>query len=69
MLIGGAKAGLSQGRYVRYPRTPDTNAWPMYSHGPAQNDLFVKLSNLLGLQATTFGNASVCKGPLDGLTA
>lgn len=69
VLIGGANAGLSQGRYVRYPRTPNTNAWPMYSNGLAHNDLFVKLANLMGVTAGTFGNASVCKGPLDGLTS
>jgi hypothetical protein len=67
VLCGGLGGAVTMGRYVRYPRVPDTMAWPMYSHGPAHNDLFVRLANLMGVSCTTFGNGAVCKGPLAGL--
>ena len=63
--MGGA---VKTGRYVRYPRAKDMNLWPTYSTGPAHNDLFVSLANLMGVQTSTFGNPAVCKGPLAGLT-
>lgn len=67
VLAGGMRGGVTPGRYVRYPRTVNTTDWPMYSNGPAHNDLFVKLANLMGVQTGTFGNPGVCKGPLAGL--
>jgi hypothetical protein len=71
VLCGGLGGAITMGRYVRYPRVPDSsgNGWPMYSHGRGHNDLFVSLAQLMGLPGTTsFGNPAVCQGPLDGLT-
>lgn len=68
-ILGGAMGGaVKTGRYVRYPRKADMMNWPVYSTGPAHNDFFVALANLMGVQTSTFGNPAVCKGPLDGLT-
>ena len=61
--MGGA---VNAGRYVRYPRTPNGD-WPAYSRGPAHNDLFIALANMMGVPTATFGNPSVCTGPLGGL--
>jgi hypothetical protein len=68
VLAGGMGGLVTPGRYVRYPRVK-TQDWPTYSIGTAHNDLFVSLANMMDVQTTTFGNASVCKGPLAGLTA
>lgn len=68
VLAGSMGGAVKSGRYVRYPRTPNMQRWPVYSDGPAHNDLFVALANLMGVPAKTFGNASVCAGPLAGLT-
>lgn len=67
ILAGNLGGTVKTGRYVRYPRAKDMNLWPTYSSGPAHNDLFVSLANLMGVQTSTFGNAAVCKGPLAGL--
>ncbi|MEO5730418.1 MAG: DUF1552 domain-containing protein, partial [Byssovorax sp.] len=67
VLAGGMGGAVKTGRYVRYPRAK-SNDWPTYSNGPAHNDLYVSLANLMGVQTSTFGNAAVCKGPLAGLT-
>lgn len=67
ILGGGMGGAVKTGRYARYPRTTDMNNWPTYSNGPAHNDLFVSLANMMGVQTSTFGNPTVCKGPLAGL--
>jgi hypothetical protein len=64
ILAGNLQGTVKTGRYVRYPRVKDGQAWPAYSVGPAHNDLFVTLANLLGVSTNTFGNPAVCKGPL-----
>lgn len=53
-LVGGAGGALNTGRLLKY-----TDA----SH----NDLYVSILNLMGLEATTFGDPAYCKGPLPGL--
>lgn len=68
VLAGRMGGAVKSGRYVRYPRVPDKDFWPAYARGPAHNDLFVSLANMMGAPMTTFGNAAVCKGPLAGLT-
>lgn len=68
LVLGGGMGGaVTPGRYVRYPRKPDAQYWPAYSRGPAHNDLFVSLANMMGVSTNTFGASSVCKGPLAGL--
>lgn len=68
VLAGGMGGLVKPGRYVRYPRVKDTQAWPVYSRGPAHNDLMVSFANMMGVETSTFGNAAVCKGPLAGLS-
>ena len=68
ILAGKMQGAVTPGRYVLYPRTP-TSATPQLSQGPAHNDFFVTLANLMGVTTSTFGNPSVCKGPLAGVTA
>jgi hypothetical protein len=60
ILAGSANGYFRTGRYVNYPR--GTN-----DRGPAHNDLFVTLANAMGVNITTFGEPSVCTGPLPGL--
>jgi hypothetical protein len=67
VLAGGLGGAVKTGRYVRYPRVKDMSLWPIYSSGPAHNDLFVTLANLMDVKTSTFGNPAVCKGPLAGL--
>jgi hypothetical protein len=65
-VVGGRLGGsIKQGRYVRLPRIKDT---PYSTLGLAHNDFFVALANRMGVPITTFGNASVCKGALEGLS-
>lgn len=66
LLAGGANLGVKTGRYVLLPRKP-TAIWPVYSAGLPHNNLLVSLANLMGLNTTTFGNPSVCTGPLTGV--
>lgn len=51
MLCGGAGGALDTGRYVSLP-------------GVAHNDLLVSVCNLMGLDDDTFGDSSLCNGPL-----
>jgi hypothetical protein len=48
--------------YVQY------NAGADKATGPAQSDLFVSFLNAMGVEATTFGDPKLCKGPLAGMT-
>lgn len=51
MLCGGAGGALDTGRFVSLP-------------GVAHNDLLVSVCNLMGLDDETFGDESLCNGPL-----
>ncbi|HVY31919.1 MAG TPA: DUF1552 domain-containing protein [Polyangiaceae bacterium] len=51
---GGAAVGFQGGRLLQFDKA-------------AHNDLFVSIAQAMGVQTSTFGNPSVCKGPLDGL--
>jgi hypothetical protein len=59
MIAGGSQAGFKPGRYLKYPRTN--------GKGAPHNNLFVSLAQAMGVQTNTFGNPSVCTGPLDRL--
>jgi Protein of unknown function (DUF1552) len=67
ILGGGMGGAVTPGRFVMYPREAVSSLWPVYSKGPAHNDFFVSLANMMGLPIDTFGRADVCKGPLKGL--
>jgi len=58
---GSGGGYFKPGRFLQLPRTNN--------QGLAHNDLFVSLANYMGLDIATFGNASVCQGPLPGLRA
>lgn len=62
MLAGGSAAGFNGGRYLKLPRGSDNRGVP-------HNNLFVSIAQAMGVQTNTFGNASVCTGPLAGLRA
>ena len=36
--------------------------------GPSQSDLYVSFMNAMGINAQTFGDPALCKGPLAGMT-
>jgi hypothetical protein len=60
--IAGSCGGyFKTGRYVRF--APNAQG-----RGRAHNDFFVSLANAMGIQTNVFGDASVCGGPLPGLT-
>ncbi|HWA75150.1 MAG TPA: DUF1552 domain-containing protein [Polyangiaceae bacterium] len=54
-LMAGGGWHFRTGRYVTY-------------QGASHNDLLVSVLNAMGVPATTFGKADLCKGPLSGLT-
>jgi len=58
MIMIGKVGGLKGGRHVRWPR----------SERRALSDAFVSNLHALGISADTFGDPSICKGPLPGLT-
>jgi hypothetical protein len=60
ILAGSAGGRFRTGRYLKLPRPND--------QGPAHNDLFVSLAQAMGVMVDSFGEASVCHGPLAGLT-
>jgi hypothetical protein len=67
-LTAGSGGGtIRPGRYLKLPRVAN-QMWPVYSAGPSHNDLFVALANAMGSGITTFGDGSICKGALAGLT-
>jgi hypothetical protein len=68
VLAGKMQGAVTPGRYVLYPRAAN-NTPPQLSQGPAHNDFFVTLANLMGVTTNTFGNPKVCTGPLPGVTA
>jgi hypothetical protein len=59
ILAGGAGGAFRTGRYLKFDRPND--------RGPSHNDLFVSLANAVGVATNSFGEASVCTGPLRGL--
>jgi hypothetical protein len=59
VLAGSAGGQIKTGRYLKYERVD--------GKGPAHNDLFVALANMMGVPITTFGEPSVCKGALPRL--
>jgi hypothetical protein len=59
IVAGSGNGYFRTGRYLKLPRTNN--------QGPAHNDFFVSLANAMGVPITTFGTASVCKGPLPGM--
>jgi hypothetical protein len=61
IIAGGSKLGFRPGRYLNLPRANNK--------GTPHNNLFVTLAQAMGVQTNTFGNASVCTGPLAGLRA
>lgn len=60
MLAGGGGGQLKTGRYLKYKQS-------FGEQGPSHSDLFVSLANAMGINITTFGEPSVCNGPLSGL--
>jgi hypothetical protein len=61
LLVGGAGGYFKTGRYLGYKV-------PANGYGPPHNNLFVSLANAMGLSnVTTFGNPSVCTGPMTQL--
>ncbi|NOU32454.1 MAG: DUF1552 domain-containing protein [Polyangiaceae bacterium] len=59
ILAGGAGGAFRTGRYLKFARPG--------GRGPSHNNLFVSLANAVGVPTTTFGESSVCTGPLAGL--
>ncbi|HKU39694.1 MAG TPA: DUF1552 domain-containing protein [Polyangiales bacterium] len=55
LIAGQGSGSVRTGRYLQVPRSPKPRG---------HNDLFVSLANAMGSTITTFGNASVCKGPI-----
>jgi hypothetical protein len=56
LMIGGAGGALKGGRYLTFPEGKH-----------CMSDVYVSLANMLDVPITTFGDPSVCKGPLPGL--
>jgi hypothetical protein len=46
----------------------ETKRWLRYDDSPGHNDLLCSMLNLMGVEASTFGKADWCRGPLPGLT-
>ena len=69
VLAGGGGVPFKTGRYLKLPRTqPKTSRDYYATAGLPHNNLFVSLANAVGLtNVTTFGNSSVCTGPLTQL--
>ncbi|MCA9614594.1 MAG: DUF1552 domain-containing protein [Polyangiales bacterium] len=74
-VIGDAQGQWRTGRYLQFPRLiwrgrgegtyAPRSEWQQYNqHGRAHNDLFVSLLNAFGAETDTFGEASVCTGPI-----
>jgi hypothetical protein len=59
IIAGGSAVGFTPGRLLNYARTN--------GKGVPHNDLFVSIAQAMGVETNTFGNASVCTGPLDRL--
>ena len=58
ILIGDVLGHFRTGRHVRFPKNEH-----------ATSDAFVSILNGLGIATDTFGDETVCRGPLPGLTA
>jgi hypothetical protein len=56
VMIGGAGGALKGGRYLTFP-----------DGQRCLSDVYVSLANLMDVPIATFGEPSVCKGPLPGL--
>ncbi|MEZ4301945.1 MAG: DUF1552 domain-containing protein [Polyangiaceae bacterium] len=62
VLCGDLQGTFKTGRYVKLPKNPKSD------RGMPHNDLFVSLSQAMGLDVNSFGNPACCNGPLAGLT-
>jgi hypothetical protein len=56
LMIGSAGGALKTGRYLTFPEGKH-----------CMSDVYVSLANMFDVPITTFGDPSVCKGPLPGL--
>jgi hypothetical protein len=56
VMLGGAGGALKGGRYLTFP-----------DGQRCLSDVYVSLANMMDVPITTFGDPSVCKGPLPGL--
>jgi hypothetical protein len=67
LIIGSGGGYFKTGRYVSYgdPSTLQADS----NRGIPHNNLFVSLANAMGVETQTFGNPSVCTGPLANLRA
>jgi hypothetical protein len=61
LLVGSGGGFVKTGRYLSFPLQKN-------GYGPPHNNLFVSLANAMGLtNVTTFGNPSICTGPVTQL--
>ncbi|MDX2019404.1 MAG: DUF1552 domain-containing protein [Deltaproteobacteria bacterium] len=61
VLFTGKSTGIRTGRYMRFARTG--------GRGMPHNNLFVSIAQAMGVRTQTFGNPTVCTGPIPGLLA
>jgi hypothetical protein len=62
VVCGNMQGQLKTGRYLKLPKNPNS------AYGMPHNDLFVSLSQAMGLSdVQSFGNPACCNGPLPGL--
>lgn len=76
MMVAGSGGGyFKTGRQISYPNQTDGVSYVQYkagsdkATGPSQAELYVSFMNAMGIEASTFGVPSQCRGPLPGITA
>lgn len=74
IVAGSGGDYFKTGRQITLPNGTDGLNYVQYNAGadkatgPSQSDLFVSFLNAVGVEATSFGDPKLCKGPIAGLT-
>jgi hypothetical protein len=73
IIVAGSGGGYFRtGRNVKYPNGTDGLGFCAYSckntNGPSQSELYVSFMNAMGIEAQSFGDPKLCRGPLPDLT-
>jgi hypothetical protein len=69
VIIGGCGGRLKTGQVVRFPLKLDADPTTSNVVDRAHNDLLITVAQAMGVSLPTFGDASLCRGPLREILA
>jgi hypothetical protein len=64
VIIGGCGGRLKTGQVVRFPLKLDADPATSNVVDRAHNDLLITVAQAMGVSLRTFGDAALCRGPI-----